>query len=44
VHESLKDKIEFNGVRYSVGLPWKRAHKPLPWNYDCGVVEGAQGG
>ena len=34
VHESLKDAIEFNGVRYSVGLPWKRAHKPLPSNYD----------
>jgi hypothetical protein len=33
-HESLKDAIEFNGVRYSVELPCKRAHKPLPSNYD----------
>ena len=27
VHEELIDKIEFNGVKYSVKLPWKQGHE-----------------
>ena len=27
------DKIEFNGVRYSVKLPWKQGHERIPANY-----------
>ncbi len=31
--ESLQDNIVFNGVRYSVRLPWKVGHDALPTNY-----------
>ena len=34
VHESVLDDIAFTGSRYSVGLPWKLGHKPLPSNYN----------
>ena len=33
VHTNVIDNILFTGKRYSVGLPWKVAHKPLPSNY-----------
>ena len=33
VHANLIDDIEFTGQRYSVKLPWKVGHKPLPSNY-----------
>ena len=33
VHTSVIDNILFTGKRYSVGLPWKVAHKPLSTNY-----------
>ena len=33
VHESLVDNIKFTGERYSVSLPWKAGHGPLPSNY-----------
>ena len=33
VYTSVIDNILFTGKRYSVGLPWKVAHKPLPSNY-----------
>ncbi|XP_046856555.1 uncharacterized protein LOC124449645 [Xenia sp. Carnegie-2017] len=32
VHEALLDKIEFNGHKYSVRLPWKQGHGHLPSN------------
>eukprot|EP00794_Sanderia_malayensis_P018333 gene18333-biopygen12280 len=32
VHENTLDNILFTGKRYSVGLPWKLGHKPLPAN------------
>lgn len=33
VHEEFVDNISFNGVRYSVKLPWKEGHDNLPRNY-----------
>ena len=33
VHTHVIDNICFTGKRYSVGLPWKVAHKPLSDNY-----------
>ncbi|XP_046841149.1 uncharacterized protein LOC124435254 [Xenia sp. Carnegie-2017] len=33
VHEALLDKIEFNGSKYVVKLPWKQGHEHLPSNY-----------
>ena len=33
VHEELIDKIEFNGVKYSVKLPWKQGHERIPAYY-----------
>ena len=33
VYEDLLDRIKFSGERYSVSLPWKLGHKPLPFNY-----------
>ena len=38
VHASVIDNIIFTGKRYSVGLPWKVAHKPLPSNYANSVA------
>lgn len=34
VHESFENDIEFSGERYSVKLPWKQGHDPLPSNYE----------
>ena len=34
VHEGVIDDILFTGERYSVGLPWKVGHAPLPTNYN----------
>ena len=33
VSESFQDNIVFNGVRYTVRLPWKVSHEALPTNY-----------
>ena len=33
VHVHTIDNIQFNGERYSVGLPWKVGHGPVPSNY-----------
>ena len=38
VHESVLDAITFTGDRYSVGLPWKVCHKPLPSNYNLSLL------
>ena len=38
VHESVLDAITFTGNRYSVGLPWKIGHKPLPSNYNVSLL------
>ena len=32
VHESVIDNITFTGSKYSVGLPWKLGHGPVPLN------------
>ena len=37
VHEHVLDNITFNGTRYSVRLPWKMGHQPLPSNYNISV-------
>ena len=37
VHEELLDTVEHNGSRYSVRLPWKAGHRPLPTNYSLSV-------
>ena len=34
VHESVISDLKFTGTCYSVGLPWKENHDPLPSNYD----------
>ena len=34
VHEAFVDNLSFNGVRYSVKLPWKQSHELLPSNYN----------
>ena len=33
VYEDFLDNIEYTGHRYSVKLPWKMGHKPIPTNY-----------
>ena len=33
VHESFESEISFIDGRYSVKLPWKQGHEPLPSNY-----------
>jgi len=33
IHEEFLDNISFTGSRYSVKLPWKMRHAPLPTNY-----------
>lgn len=33
VHESFESDISFTDGRYSVKLPWKQGHEPLPSNY-----------
>ena len=34
VTENFFDDVSFNGVRYSVRLPWKTGHDSLPTNYN----------
>ena len=34
VQESFVDNIVFTGSRYSVSLPWKAGHGPVPLNYN----------
>ena len=38
VLENVLDDISFTGERYSVGLPWKVGHKPLPSNYNVSLL------
>ena len=38
VHQNVIDNIIFTGKRYSVGLPWKVGHKPLPSNYQGSMI------
>ena len=33
VHEELIGKIKFNGIKYSVKLPWKQGHERIPAYY-----------
>ena len=35
--ESFVDEIQFTGSRYSVKLPWKAGHGPIPQNYSTCV-------
>ncbi|XP_028404089.1 uncharacterized protein LOC114526762 [Dendronephthya gigantea] len=37
VHESVISDLKFNGQRYSVGLPWRENHDPLPSNYEVSI-------
>ena len=37
VHETFKNSISFNGIRYSVRLPWKKGHPELPSNYSTSL-------
>ena len=37
VHETFKNSISFNGIRYSVRLPWKEGHPELPSNYSTSL-------
>ena len=38
VHKSVVNNISFTGERYSVGLPWKMGHGPIPNNYENAYV------
>ena len=38
VHADVIDNVLFTGKRYSVGLPWNVAHKPLPSNSSNSLV------
>ena len=38
VHQSVISSISFTGGRYSVGLPWKVGHGPIPNNYDKAYI------
>ena len=38
VHQRVIDETSFNGQRYSVGLPWKGGHGPIPLNYSNSLV------
>ena len=38
VYESTLDNISFKGKRYSVGLPWKVGHDPLPSSYHVSMT------
>jgi hypothetical protein len=37
VYEAFGDSIRFDGVRYSVKLPWKVGHATLPTNYELSL-------
>ena len=38
IHKSVVSNISFTGERYSVGLPWKMGHGPIPNNYENACV------
>ena len=38
IHQKIIDNISFDGQRYSVGLPWKTGHEPVPSNYGNAMV------
>jgi hypothetical protein len=38
VYEEFGDNIDFDGVRYSVKLPWKLGHETLPTNYELSLA------
>ncbi|XP_065052637.1 uncharacterized protein LOC135681915, partial [Rhopilema esculentum] len=38
VHQKVIDDVSFNGQRYSVGLPWKAEHGPIPLNYNSALI------
>lgn len=38
VQENLLCNIAFTGERYSVSLPWKTGHGPIPLNYNASVA------
>ena len=38
IHQKVIDNISFDGQRYSVGLPWKTGHEPVPSNYGNAIV------
>ena len=42
VHESFESEINFVDGRYSVKLPWKQGHDPLPSNYEKSRVESTK--
>jgi hypothetical protein len=33
VHETFENEVSFKDGKYSVKLPWKQGHEPLPSNY-----------
>ena len=37
IYEDFLDNVEFTGKRYSVKLPWKMGHKPIPTNYSVSL-------
>jgi hypothetical protein len=37
VHETVISDLKFIGQHYSVGLPWKESHDPLPTNYNLSL-------
>ena len=37
IHEEFLDNSSFTGSRYSVKLPWKLRHAPLPTNYSLAL-------
>ena len=38
IHQKVSDTISFDGQPYSVGLPWKTGHEPVPSNYGNAIV------
>ena len=38
IHKSVVNNISFTGECYSVGLPWKMGHGPIPNNYENACV------
>ncbi len=39
MYSNVIDDIQFTGERYTVGLPWKVAHRPLPSNYSTSLAQ-----
>ena len=38
IHQKVIDNISFDGQHYSVGLPWKTGHEPVPSKYGNAIV------